>query len=339
MSDALQAVNLYAPGDIRLEPMLKPEIEPGDILIRVKACGICASDHSFNRMGSFYGAEVGMALGHEFSGVVAEVGAEVNDIHVGDAIIVQPMACDNLIGCGGGQGAFADVIQLKNAQKNVNVFALPKALSFAEGALVEPIAVGTHAVNVAAPSKTSKVVVLGAGPIGLGAVMALVARGVENIAVVDLSEQRLALAKQIGAHHIYNAQSAKTGRFLRGIHGVAQGVTVGSDIYIDAVGIEPVLQEVIKIAKEEAVITVVALHQKHCAIDFSQVVAKQLVIKGSIGYPDEFAQVINMLENIDFDNSELITHYYPLSEFTQAMQISKDSQQAVKVMVTMNDNW
>jgi (R,R)-butanediol dehydrogenase/meso-butanediol dehydrogenase/diacetyl reductase len=179
-----------------------------------------------------------MPLGHEFSGIVDSIGDNIKDIEIGQKVAIDPVAKENLIGCSGTEGGFAEYLRVKQAEKDVNVFCLPNDFNLDYAALVEPLSVAMHAVNIVNPQPGEKVTVLGTGPIGLGVVAALKARGIADIAAVDTSDFRLQLAKQQGAKNTHNATTGLTSHFLKEVHGTETCVGVngvGTDVYIDAV--------------------------------------------------------------------------------------------------------
>ena len=155
---------IYGPNDIRIDEAEQPACGPDDVLIRIERCGICGSDLSYAKLGGIPGAASPFALGHEFAGVVAEAGANVSHVQVGDRVVVNPMEGGNDIGSGGIKGAFAPYLVYHNAAAHPEgVIKLPDALDFDLGAMVEPLSVGMHAANQGKVVAGDKVVVFGAG--------------------------------------------------------------------------------------------------------------------------------------------------------------------------------
>jgi threonine dehydrogenase-like Zn-dependent dehydrogenase len=335
----MHAVRIYGPGDIRLEETDIPQPGSDDMLLKIGACGICGSDAMFNAMGSIWGPDTPMPLGHEFSGTVESCGKNVTAVKTGDRVVVDPMLNDILIGCGSLEGgAFADYLLVKDAGQDNLVFRIPEQLSMTEAAFTEPLAVALHAVNVSEPTPDSKVVVYGAGPIGLGAVISLKAKGIKDIAVIDLSDYRLQLASDLGASATHNPATGKTKDFLSSAFGSYEGLggkAPDADIYIDAVGVGPVFDEIMHIARYGACITVVAMHKKPVEISLDMLVAKSLQLKGSIGYPTEFGEALQILARDDVDISKVITHQFPLKDFHNAFEQSLNANESGKVMVVM----
>src|SRR4051812_5226216 len=195
---AMKAAVYYGPRDIRVEDVPTPVPGPNELLVAVKACGICGSDLHTYRYGIFedLGREIeghpGRLLGHEFSGEVAEVGpgvSNVSGITVGQRI------------AGLGRGAYAEYAVVPVDDRSYH--PLPDHVSFEEAATFEPFATSIHGVGLAKPRAGETVVILGAGIIGLGAVQAIRAQtsGVRVI-VIDGAQTRLEMARQVGADDV-----------------------------------------------------------------------------------------------------------------------------------------
>lgn len=337
----MKAVQLYGAGDIRLDEKEAPTAGAGEIVIAVDACGICGSDASFFRMGSFYGAGTPMPLGHEFVGRVVETGPGAADLKPGLRIVANPMMEGaGTLGCGSLEGgAFAERVKIKALPGSRAVFPIPDSLSDDIATLCEPIAVASHAVSNAAPGKNERVVVFGAGPIGLGAVVRLRHLGISDITVIDFSDLRLSIARDLGANRTFNPSQGKTSKFLREQCGTRQsegGSGVDVDVFIDAAGAGVALQEMIKLAPYRGRIVVVAMHTKPVEIDLAQVMSKELSIRGSIGYPEEFASVVDMVVEWNEKLRPMITHQYPLEAFHEAFAMSMKAAEAAKVVVRIN---
>lgn len=335
----MRAAMIHGPGDLRVDEIPDPSPGPGDVLLGVGACGICGSDIGYVAMGGMPTRNIHpMPLGHEFSARVLAVGAGVADVQVGMRVVVDPMNADNL-GNGGPGGGFAPQVLLRKARLGHNLHEVPADMPFERAALVEPLSVAMHAVNTADPGPDDKVVVYGAGCIGLGAVVALRQRGVREIAAVDLSEERLARARALGATLTVNPATADVAATLGEAHGRGDlyGIpVVQSQVFIEAAGVASVLEEIVRIAPHSARVVVVSLHKKPVSIDMALVLMKELLIKGSIGYPREFPEVIRMLSDPALDVSPMVSHRFDFADFHEAWRTACDAQRSAKVMVTFD---
>jgi len=333
----MKLVNLYGPGDVRIDDAAKPEPGPKDVLIKVAVCGICGTDLKYVDTGGPVGPKAHpMPLGHELSGIVESVGAAVSGLSVGTRVVVNPLAAGNLIGNGGPDGAFGEYLLIRRASEDACVFPVPDGVSLDAAALTEPLAVSLHAVNRGEAKAGDKAVVLGAGPIGLGAIIALKYRGVQSVVAVDVSETRLALAERLGAGAVFDPRAGDLKSWLMEQHGESRvfGVpAAGTDLFIDAAGVGDVIREVLRCSKSGARLVVVGMHKVAVPVDFAKVLAKELTIRGSMAYPSEFPQAIEMLASGRVNASPMITHELHLGELAAALSIARDPNRSGKVVI------
>jgi (R,R)-butanediol dehydrogenase/meso-butanediol dehydrogenase/diacetyl reductase len=197
----MKSVQTAAPGAIEVAEIDRPVPGPEDVLVRVRACG---TDATFVQMGGMprgpEGQMTAIPPGHEPTDEIAEAGAKVTGLKAGDRVVVNPQAAPSgIIGCGGALGGMREYLLIQNAAAGKSVAVFPDTLPFEVAALNEPMAVARHCVNRSEARTTDKVVVFGAGPIGLGAVIWLKLRGVRHVAVADVLPGRLhtALAAEV----------------------------------------------------------------------------------------------------------------------------------------------
>lgn len=340
----MKAVRIHAPGKIEIDELSMPTAGPDDIVVRVKACGICGSDLTYAKIGGVAGpANSPMALGHEFAGVVHETGTRVRGVRVGERVVVNPYA--NAIGNGGPEGGFADFVLVRNADDRsaCNVRPIPETMSAERAALTEPLSVGLHAVNRSNVKPGERVAVFGAGPIGLAVVAGLRRRGVADIVVIDLSPRRLELARKLGAKATINAASDDILKSLTKFHGVGNDPHLnqqvcGTDLFIEASGAAPVIPTILQACQMKSRITIVAVHEKPITVDLRLLLAREISLAMSIGYPDgEFDEVLEMLRENGDELENMVTHRYPFSEFVQAFSVAQSAELAAKVMVRFED--
>jgi threonine dehydrogenase-like Zn-dependent dehydrogenase len=199
----MKVAMLHAPGDLRLDETSDFSAGPADIVIKVAAAGICGTDLHFRHMGPRF--DKPMALGHEFAGEVIEAGRDVTGFKVGDRVAYNSNNSPADMGRGGECGGFSDYVILREVDGHVrSLCRMPDNVSFAHASLVEPISVGAHAVNRGDPKPGESVTIFGVGPIGLGMVMALRARGIDDIIAFDLSPLRRERALALGARAAFD---------------------------------------------------------------------------------------------------------------------------------------
>jgi (R,R)-butanediol dehydrogenase / meso-butanediol dehydrogenase / diacetyl reductase len=308
---------------------------PGEVVLRVRSCGICGSDLGFIALGGVAGPmREPMPIGHELAGVVEQVGPGVQTLAVGDRVALDPRdPKGGVIGNGGPEGGFAPRLLVRRADQS-RLHRLPESMSFDLAALAEPLGVGMNAADKLRVEPHEKAVVFGAGPIGLAAVAALRDRGCEDIVAIDLSPRRLALARSLGARATLNAGEAEVWRELRALHGEARffgGPVAATNVFVEASGAPTVIPEVIGNARRGARLSVVALHRKPIEVNFLLVLMRELQINGAMEYPEDFGRGIDLLSRRDL--SPMITHRFPLERFHEALEVARDPSVAGKVMI------
>jgi (R,R)-butanediol dehydrogenase/meso-butanediol dehydrogenase/diacetyl reductase len=322
----------------------RPVPGPKDALVRIRACGICGTDVSFLHMGGIPfgpgGSMISLPLGHEPAGEIVELGTEVTGLKVGDRVVVNPQAAPSgIIGCGGKLGGMRDYLLIEDAVVGKSVAVFPDTVPFDVAALNEPMAVARHCVNRSEAKPTDKVVVFGAGPIGLGATIWLKLRGVEHVVVADVIPERLETALAVGADAVINSATEDATARLTELHGPAANALgqprAGTDIYIDAAGAPAVFNATIASAKWGAKMIMVAVQKTSDSIDLGGMLRSELTLIASQGYPTEIFQVTPELVEHQDRFAKLISHRVPFSE--RAFDLALTPGAAEKVIVTFDD--
>ncbi|MDT7846721.1 zinc-dependent alcohol dehydrogenase [Streptomyces justiciae] len=335
-------------GNVEVLDVERPVPGPKDALVRIRACGICGTDVSFLHMGGMparahLGGElVPVPLGHEPAGEIVEVGAEVTGLKTGDRVVVDPTDHPSgLIGCGGRYGAMSEYLLIENAEMGKNLATLPDTVPFAVAALNEPMAVARHAVNRSEAKPTDKVVVFGAGPIGLGAAIWLKLRGVEHVVVADVIPARLEKALAVGADAVIDSAREDVTARLTDLHGQAANALgqprPGTDIYIDAAGAPAVFDTVVTNAKWHAKLVMVAVQKKGSEIDLGGMLRSELTLVASQGYPTEIFEVTPELAEHQERFAKLISHRVPFSDVERAYELALTPGAAEKVVVAFDE--
>jgi L-iditol 2-dehydrogenase len=329
-----------APCETQVVDAPKPTVGPADVLVKIRACGICGTDTLFISMGGIPGHDGGMPIGHEPAGEVVEVGRDVTGIAVGDHVVINPMAAPNgIIGNGAPSGALAEYLLLENAVRGTSLEVVPDHIPFEVAALNEPMAVAQHGVNRCDPKPSDKVLIFGAGPIGLGASIAFKSLGVSHVVVADLIPARLEKALKVGADAVINSAEEDVAARLLELHGEGAsmfGGKVDTDIYFDAAGAPAVIETALAAAKLGARLGVVAVHKQPVPVDFLNLMSNEITICGSMGYPEEIFEVTEDL----IDNWEkyavIISHTIPFDDVNDALKTATTPGAADKVVVTFN---
>ncbi|OIQ10377.1 Sorbitol dehydrogenase [Moorella thermoacetica] len=334
--------NLIKPGQFAEEEVPIPSVEDDQLLINVKVCGICGSDiHAFYGKHPFIKCPI--VLGHEFSGVVSAVGTKVkNKWQIGERVIVEPSLicghcyncrhgryniCDELkvIGCQS-DGAFAEYIAVPEEK----VIPLNDKLSFEEGAMVEPLAVGVHAVNKAQLKAGQVAVIIGAGTIGLMVTQAAKAIGARVI-VSDINETKLELAKQLGADNIINSQNAPLSRELKKL------IPERADVIFECVGAPATIREAITVAWKGSKIIIVGVVKDEVPIPVGLIQDRELELVGDLMYmKNDFIQSQNMVIEGKVKLEPMINKIFNLKEVGKAFAFIETNREHVTKILLRN---
>jgi (R,R)-butanediol dehydrogenase/meso-butanediol dehydrogenase/diacetyl reductase len=336
----MKVLNIHGVGDVRLDEYVLPTPGPKDVVLKMKACGICGSDLSYIKWGGIGGPNGITALGHEGAGEVLSVGSEVTGLEPGDAVIVNPMATPSLIGSGGPEGAFVNQLLVRDGERGSNLLPIPEGVSYAVAAMCEPLAVAMHGVNRSKAKAGEKVVVFGCGPIGLGMVLWLADRGVEDLVAVDLADERLERARALGAKHLINPSRESLREKLAEYHGEATNMIgmpcVGTDAFLDAAGAPQIIPEAVSMAKTHARIVVTAVYHDAVAIPMTAMLTSEIELTSAMAYPTEMPDVVAAMPRLKDKIASMISHRIAFDDVLEGLKIAGTPQSA-KVMVEFGE--
>jgi threonine dehydrogenase-like Zn-dependent dehydrogenase len=326
------------PGQTQVIDVPKPTVGPADALVKIRACGICGSDAFYISIGGLRQGQT--PLGHEPAGEVVEIGSDVTGIAVGDHVVINPMvAPGGIIGNGGPTGALAEYLLIENAVRGTSLEVVPDHIPFEVVALNEPMAVARHGVNRCRPKPTDKVVVFGAGPIGLGAAIAFKSVGVSHVVVADLIPARLEKALTVGADAVLNSAEEDVAARLIELHGAGESMfpgKAGTDIYLDAAGAPAVIDTALAAAKPGSRLGIVAVHKHPVPVDFLNIMSNEITIVGSMGYPSEMFEVTRDIVANWEKYAAIVSHTIPFDNVDEALRMASTPGAADKVVVTFN---
>jgi (R,R)-butanediol dehydrogenase/meso-butanediol dehydrogenase/diacetyl reductase len=332
----MRVLNIHGVDDVRLDPVDPPSMGSADVLVRVKACGICGSDLSYIKIGGIHRPPGGVTpIGHEAAGEVVAVGASVQGVTVGQRVIINPMMTPSNIGSGGPEGAFTEELLVRGARVGDNLLPIPTDLPYEVAALTEPLAVALHGVNRSEAKAGDKVVVFGCGPIGLSMVLWLVDRGVTDVVALDLSDERLERATALGARAVINPARENVRARLLELHGSARVFSresVGTDAFIDAAGAPNILSDVVGMAKFHSRMVVTAAYMKPVTINLGAMLTTEMTITTAVGYPTEMNDVVAALPRLRDKVKRLISHRFPFDKVIEAIGVAGTPTSA-KVMI------
>ncbi|KAF3420375.1 hypothetical protein E2986_01173, partial [Frieseomelitta varia] len=298
------------------------EPDQNEVLLQMACVGICGSDVHYlvnGRIGDFV-VRKPMIIGHESSGVVVKLGKNVKNLK--DMIFcATPPVHGNL----------------RRFYKHAAdfCFKLPDNVTLAEGALLEPLSVGVHACKRANIGISSKVLILGAGPIGLLSLLVAKAMGASRVVITDLSQSRLDLAKKLGADETLLVKKEDTESHI--LKRIIELVGEEPDKTIDACGAQSMIRLAILATRSGGVAVLVGMGASEVQIPLMNALVREVDIRGVFRYANDYADALNLLATEKIDVKPLITHNYKLEDTVQAFETSKSGQaDVVKVMIHCN---
>lgn len=331
----MRILNIHEVNDVRLDEREAPVAGDRDVVVQVKACGVCGSDLSYIKYGGIRRAPGGVTpIGHEAAGEVIAVGKDVEGVTLGQRVAINPMNTPSNIGSGGPEGAFTEQMLVTDARLGDNLLPIPDDIPYEIAALTEPLSVALHGVNRGQVKAGDKVAVFGCGPIGLGMVIWLVDRGAHVVAL-DLAPERLERAKALGANAVINPNTENVREKLIEYHGTGRVLNrdaVGTDVYIDAAGAPNLLSDVVSMAKFQSRLVITAAHMKPVEINLGMMLTTEMTITTAVGYPDEMPVVVAALPRLKDKLAQLISHRLPLGQVLDGLKIAATPQSA-KVMI------
>jgi len=331
----MKAARIVKPGQVEILEMQKPEVSSEEVLIRVRALGLCGSD-----LNTFRGknplVQYPRIPGHEIAGEIVELGKNVSgELKLGQPVTISPYTtCGNCSSCRKGRANSCRYNQTMGNQRDgaaMEYIAVPwkkvfrvENLDKYQIALIEPFSIGWHAVNRAQPDNSDTVLVFGCGVIGLGVIAALAYRKVRVIAV-DLDDGKLMKARDLGAETIINASNESLEQKL-------DTITSGNgpDVVIEAVGSPETYRQSLEIVGSSGKIVFIGYVKDKVCFETKKIVAKELDIKGSRNALDrEIEGVIELFQAGFIDSGNVITHRFPLEQIGEAFSLWNDNHNSV----------
>lgn len=322
----MRAAVWHGQKDIRVDEKNVENVENTQVKIKVAWTGICGSDlHEYVagpiiipevEPDALTGKSAPITMGHEFSGIIEEIGSDVSNLNLGDRVTVNPLIVsgkfnDELTDMYEGfafiglnqDGGFADyvVVEEKHAVK------LGKNVSLEDAALIEPTAVAVQAVKESDLKFGDNVAVFGAGPIGLLTIIAAKAAGAKDIFAFDLSDERLKKAKEVGATHVVNSGETDAVQFIK------KHYPLGVDISFEVAGVEPTFKQALASTRARGKLTVISIFEKPFEFNPMDLTTTGVHIHATLAYePDIFRTTAEMINTGTLDPSPVITSHIEL---------------------------
>ena len=305
-----------------------PKIGPDDVLIKVQSVGVCGSDLHYYRSGAIgdFKVEFPFVLGHEAAGVVEDVGENVTTLKKGDRVCMEPgVPCMKCEECLSGHynlckdvrfwatPPYDGVLSEYITHPAAFTFKIPDNMSFTEGALVEPLAIGLHACNMGGVKLGQTVAIMGAGCIGLVTLLAAKAYGATRIIVGDVLDKRLDKARELGAIAVNTKEEDVVAKVMELTEGR------GADVCIDCAGFSATVDSCLSCAKPAGVVIIVGLGQDRVdGFNTSIMSTKELTVKSIFRYRNLYPTAINAIADGRIDVESIVSHRFTFDDTINA---------------------
>ena len=335
---------MTSPKEIIFQKIPIPEPTDDQVLIRIKRIGICGSDiHVYHGTHPFTSYPV--TQGHEVSGEISKIGKNVKNLKIGQKVTIEPQVyCGKCHPCTHGKYNLCENLKVMGFQTTgtaseffavdaSKVTPLPDNFSFDDGAMIEPLAVTIHAAKRFPDLKGAKVVILGAGPIGILLSQSVKALGAEKVLITDISDYRLELAKNVGADFAFNTKTHDFGEIINQTFGPDK-----ADVIYDCAGNDISMGEAIKYARKGSTIILVAVFGKKANIDLAVLNDHELDLNTSMMYTHvDYLDAIKFVSEGKIMLKPLQTKHFPFKEYLAAYQYIDDNRETtMKVLIDVD---
>jgi len=332
------------PGKVEFTEVPKPGFGAEDVLLRIRRIGICGSDmHVYHGKHPYTSYPV--IQGHEFCGEVAEVGRSVQQFKAGDLVTAPPqIVCGQCLPCREGRYHICENLKVIGFQapgvaqeyfpfSESALLKLPAGFAPEIGALVEPVAVAFHAVSRAGDVFGLGVLVLGAGPIGNLVAQVARWRGARQVLISDVSDHRLAIARQCGIAHTINPCSVSLEKHVNEVLGLDR-----ADVALECVGLAETANHAIRGVRKGGTIIVVGVFGDSPSIDLGLVQDRELEVRGTLMYQrQDYVDAIRCLAEGGIAVEPLMTRTFPFRHYPEAYAFIEDNREDVmKVMIDLD---
>jgi threonine dehydrogenase-like Zn-dependent dehydrogenase len=335
----MKALRYLGPEVLKTEELEAPVCGPGEALVRVHAAGICGSDMAIFS-GKHPRARAPLVMGHEFAGEIAAIqsGGFETSLDVGDKVTAYPLlVCGECWACRSGfshvcrdlkligidrDGAFAEYVSVPLDL----LVKFPETLSYDQAALIEPLAVGVHALEMAGTPQWQTAVVVGCGPIGLLVGLCLQNAGIENILMCDINSHRVNRAGRLNFEAIDSSADDLAARVFE----VSRGE--GADIVFECAGSPAAALQMCDLVRPRGTVLMVSVHKEPHPVDLRAVSFKELAIIGTRVYTrDNYRRAVQMIPALPWE--EVVSHRVNLAQGSEGFHIMGQAADACKVLI------
>ncbi|SEK71033.1 Zn-dependent oxidoreductase [Halomonas daqiaonensis] len=339
----MQAFQVSAPLDYTITEVEVPQAAPGEVLVRVSYAGICGSDmHIIHGDNAF--VRFPRITGHEFAGTIEALGEGVEGLSIGDRVCIDPVVnCGECYPCRIGRPNVCTALQVIGVHRNggfeerVNVPArnahhLPENVGLDAAALVEPYTIAANVLDRMQPIPGDRLLIFGAGVIGLTILQMARALGIEDITVTDVIDERLSTARELGATRTFNGSEED-------VEAAIQTLTAGEGIPLiaDAACVPALLPQMLRIASAAGRIGLIGFNVNPSDLVQLEVIKKELTLVGSRLNNRKFPEVIDLMASGRLDPLALVSHRLPLAEMPGAIDmLDHHPERARKVLIQIS---
>jgi L-iditol 2-dehydrogenase len=335
-----RAAVLHGIGDLRIEEIARPEPGPHEVLVQIKSVGVCGSDvhyYEHGRIGDFI-VDAPLVLGHESAGVVVGLGSEVTRRRIGERVALEPgVPCGVCAQCRAGRynlcpdvrffatppihGAFATFVAINEHY----AYALPDSISDDAGALLEPLSVGVWSNRKAGTTVGSRVLVTGAGPIGILAALVAKASGAGLVSIVDVNSDRLRQATELG---IDEALDGRDNPDLAARE---------PDVLIECTGVPPVVRSgILALAPAGRCVLVGMSAGSDMPLPTSAIQNRELTVTGTFRYANTSPEAIALAASGRIPLDKIVGARLPLEDAEKALRMGHTDPSVLKTVVTIS---
>lgn len=343
----MRAVVLKGPNDFKAEQMEKPKISDNDILLNMQKAAICGTDIRILEGKKTKDVRYPSVIGHEMCGVIAEVGKSVQGFSVGDKVaIANVIPCHSCNSCLNGRenaclnrkaigyefnGGFAEYVLIPGiAIESGNVIKLPQEVSFAEGALIEPLACCIRGLKNAGTGFNDTVLIVGAGPIGLMHLELSKIVGARTVIVSEPLLSRREKALKLGADIVVDPTSENLSDIV-----MRETDGLGMDVIIIAIGVPQIINSTIKLCRKGGTVNLFAGFSGtgECTIEANTIHYGEINVNGSTAYKrQDYLEAAQMVISRKINLEEIVTHTFKIEEFQKAYEVCKNGE-GLKVVI------
>lgn len=335
---------MTSPGEITFREVEIPKTGPDQVLVKIKRIGVCGSDiHVYH--GEHPYTSYPVTQGHEVSGKIVELGEYVKDLKVGQRVTIEPQVfCGRCYPCLHGKYNLCEKLKVMGFQTvgtaseyfavdASKVTPLPEGMDYNDGAMIEPLAVTVHAAKRFPEIKGAKVVVLGAGPIGILLAQSVKACGAKEVIITDISDTRLALAKQVGADYAVNTKDKDLGEIMTEYFGPDK-----ADVIYDCAGNDITMNSAIQNARKGSTIILVAVFAKMANVDLAKLNDSELDLNTSMMYRHEdYVDALHFVNEGKIQLKPLQSAHFAFKDYLEAYKyIDVNRESTMKVIVDVD---